>query len=87
MSTDKAWYVYLVKTQLNEFYTGVSTDVDNRIKVHNAGKGSKMLRGSRLPVKLLVKIGPFKKADAHRIEVRVKRLPKRRKYSAMRDLI
>ena len=33
-------------------YTGYTTDVERRLKTHNAGKGAKYTR-ARLPVKLL----------------------------------
>ena len=33
-------------------YTGYTTDVEKRLKTHNAGKGAKYTR-ARLPVKLL----------------------------------
>ncbi|MGO1371186.1 MAG: GIY-YIG nuclease family protein [Senegalia sp. (in: firmicutes)] len=44
-------YVYILRCKDNTLYTGWTVDIDNRLKVHNSGKGAKYTRG-RLPVKL-----------------------------------
>lgn len=35
------WYVYILECLDGSFYTGVTTDVDARMKAHAEGKGSK----------------------------------------------
>ena len=45
-------YVYILKCADETLYTGYTTDLDRRLKVHNAGKGAKYTRG-RLPVRLV----------------------------------
>ena len=45
-------YVYILECADKTLYTGWTVDLDNRLKVHNAGKASKYTRG-RLPVKLV----------------------------------
>ncbi len=47
-----SWYVYVLECSDDSLYTGVTNNLDNRIKVHNLGKGAKALRG-RLPVSLI----------------------------------
>ena len=37
----KKWYVYILECQDGSFYTGVTNDVDARMKAHAEGKGSK----------------------------------------------
>ena len=37
----KQWYVYILECGDGSFYTGVTTDIDARIKAHAEGKGSK----------------------------------------------
>ena len=37
----KQWYVYILECQDGSFYTGVTNDVDARMKAHTEGKGSK----------------------------------------------
>jgi len=48
------WYLYIVRCADNSLYTGISPDVEERIKKHNLGQGSKYVR-SRLPVQLVHK--------------------------------
>ena len=51
MSNPKA-YMYVLTCSDGSLYTGYTTDIERRLKAHNAGKGAKYTR-SRLPVKLL----------------------------------
>ncbi|EFR43991.1 GIY-YIG catalytic domain protein [Streptococcus pseudoporcinus LQ 940-04] len=44
--------MYVLECADKTLYTGYTTDIDRRLKTHNAGKGAKYTR-SRLPVKLL----------------------------------
>jgi len=46
------WYVYIIKCRGFTLYTGVTTDIERRIKEHNRKKGSAYTR-SRLPVTLV----------------------------------
>ena len=48
----KRWYVYMVRCADNSLYTGISNDVEERVKAHNAGKGAKYTR-MRGPVRLV----------------------------------
>ena len=41
----KRWYVYMVRCADNSLYTGISNDVEERVKAHNAGKGARTTRG------------------------------------------
>ena len=45
-------YMYVVQCSDGTLYTGYTTDIDSRLKPHNAGKGAKYTR-PRLPVTLL----------------------------------
>ncbi|MBO5372780.1 MAG: GIY-YIG nuclease family protein [Lachnospiraceae bacterium] len=44
-------YTYIVECSDKTYYTGWTTDIDKRLRVHNAGKGAKYTK-PRLPVKL-----------------------------------
>ena len=48
----KAYTDYVLDVRMASLYTGYTTDVEKRLKTHNAGKGAKYTR-ARLPVKLL----------------------------------
>ncbi len=58
------WWTYLLLTNTGSFYCGISKDVKARVATHNRGKGSKYLRGSRLPAVLLIS-WCFEGEDAH----------------------
>lgn len=45
-------YVYILKCSDNTLYTGWTSNLENRIKVHQSGKGAKYTRG-RLPIELV----------------------------------
>lgn len=51
-SLDPVAYMYVLECSDGSLYTGYTTNLENRLKVHNAGKGAKYTR-ARLPVKLL----------------------------------
>ena len=45
------WYLYILECNDGSYYTGITTDIPNRIELHNKGKGAKYTR-SHKPVKL-----------------------------------
>lgn len=79
------WFVYVVRCADATLYTGIArSDVSRRIEVHNSGKGAKYTRG-RGPVVLQVSAGPMSRADALRLERRLKKLPRADKVRALRQ--
>ena len=68
----KVFFVYVIKNQTNTLYTGISKDIDRRIKLHNNGKGAKFTRGRGL-WQLTYSEGPFEHGDALRRELEIKR--------------
>ena len=47
-------YMYVLECADGSLYTGYTTDVEKRLKTHNAGKGAKYTR-ARLPVNFSTK--------------------------------
>ena len=72
------WYIYLIRCRDGSLYTGITTDVDRRFAEHQAGKGSKYLRG-RNPLTLVFQKKLGSKNLALAIENKVKRLSKTQK--------
>ena len=71
-------YVYIVECSDGTFYTGYTTDIENRLKMHNSGKGAKYTRG-RLPV-ILKHIETYKtKEEAMKREYAIKKLNRQQK--------
>ena len=77
-SLDQSWFIYLLECSDGTFYTGITTDLDKRIKTHNLGSGAKYTRG-RTPVKLLEFITVSTQSEALRLEHQIKKLPKLKK--------
>ncbi len=46
------YHVYIVECANGAYYTGSTNNLENRLKLHNAGHGAKYLRG-KLPVRLV----------------------------------
>ncbi|MCP3660183.1 MAG: GIY-YIG nuclease family protein [Bacteroidetes bacterium] len=72
------YYVYMLKCSDETIYTGYTTNLDNRIKAHNEGKGAKYTRG-RSPVKLIWSKGFSSLSKALKEEIRIKNLTRKQK--------
>jgi putative endonuclease len=74
----KQWHVYILECQDGSFYTGVTTDIDSRIKAHAEGKGSKYVY--RKGFKKLLRAKPCKdKSEACKCEYAIKKLSRNQK--------
>ena len=78
----KSWMTYLLLCADGKIYCGVTNDMEKRLDAHNRGTASRFTR-ARLPVTLLATSRAMGKAEAFRLEYRVKRLPKTKKLSAL----
>jgi putative endonuclease len=72
------WHVYLLKCSDNTIYTGITNDIDERIRQHNEGKGAKYTRG-RTPVVLIKSFEVGSKSQALKEEYRIKQLSRQQK--------
>jgi len=72
------YYVYILECADNTLYAGYTNDLDNRIKVHNQGKGAKYTR-VRLPVKLVYSEIRDNKSDALKREYQIKQMTRKQK--------
>lgn len=71
-------YIYIVECSDKTLYTGYTNNLDNRIKVHNQGKGAKYTR-MRLPVKLVYFEEFDNKSDACKREYFIKQMSRKEK--------
>jgi len=72
---EKFWFVYLLECQDGSFYTGVTNDLNKRMKIHAEGKGSKYVRQKRFK-KLLRAKECENKSVAQKAECQIKKLHK-----------
>lgn len=49
---EQVWYLYILRCGDGTFYTGITTDIERRLKMHQTGKGAKYTRG-RGPLTLM----------------------------------
>ena len=78
----ESWIAYLLLCADGKIYCGVTNDMEKRLDAHNRGIASRFTR-ARLPVELLATSRVLGKAEAFRLEYRIKRLPKNRKLAAL----
>lgn len=69
----RSWFVYILRCNDGSLYTGISNDVEARVKRHNEGKGSKYIRAKR-PATLVYTQEFTTKSEALRREIEIKAL-------------
>ena len=76
------YYMYVLSCADDSLYAGYTTDVEQRVATHNAGKGAKYT-ARRLPVKLLAFATFDTKHAAMSAEYHFKRIPRAEKLSLL----
>ena len=72
------WFLYILKCCDGSFYTGITKDLDRRLKSHQAGKASRYTRSHR-PVEMIYHEPCSNRAMALLRECAVKKLPRKKK--------
>ena len=72
---EKQWYVYILECCDGSYYTGVTNDVDKRMKAHAEGKGSKYVYKKGFKELIKIKLCESK-SDACKCEYAIKKLPR-----------
>jgi len=73
------WHVYLLECADHTLYTGITNDLDRRVKEQNSSKlGAKYTRG-RQPVVLKYSKPLSSRSDALKEELRIKKLSRKEK--------
>jgi len=80
----KTWYLYMVRCNKGQLYTGISTDVARRFAAHASGKGAKFLRGKG-PLTLLFQKQVGSHSEALKLELQVKKMSKLAKERWIRE--
>jgi putative endonuclease len=80
-----AWFVYILKCADGTFYTGVTTDIERRLKEHNDSKlGAKYTRVRRPVCLVLSESYPNRSASQIR-EAAIKKLTREEKQLLLKD--
>jgi putative endonuclease len=72
------YVVYILLCADNTLYTGITNNLERRLKQHNAGKASKYTR-ARLPVQLFHSFEVADKSEALKEEYKIKQLSREEK--------
>lgn len=79
-STSRDWTVYVIRCRDRSLYTGITTDLDRRLRQHNAGRASRYTR-SRLPVKLVHREAQPDQSTALKRELAIKKMSRAQKLA------
>ena len=74
----EGWSLYILRCGDGSFYTGVTTDIDRRFKMHQEGKASRYTR-THQPVSLIYSEPCGSRSQALARECAVKSLPREKK--------
>ena len=74
------WFLYILKCRDASLYTGITKDIERRLKMHSEGKGARYTR-TRLPVEMVYQETCRTRTEALVRECAVKALPKPRKLA------
>lgn len=76
------WTVYILRCADGTLYTGMTDDMEKRLKAHNSGKGAKYTRG-RTPVEMVYHESCADKSAALKREIAIKKLTRKEKLKLM----
>ena len=82
-----SYYVYIVRCSDNSLYTGITTDINRRIREHNETKKGAKYTKSRRPVSLVYSALIGDRSSAQKEEYRIKKLSKIKKQELVDNWI
>ena len=65
------WNIYIILCSDDSLYTGITTDIERRLRQHGTGRGAKYFRGRR-PERLLYLESGHSRSSAGKREVEIK---------------
>jgi putative endonuclease len=78
--------IYILLCSDNTLYTGITNDIEARMKKHSEGKGAKYVR-ARLPFKLVYTEKVESKSEALKREFAIKRLSRTEKLELIKGVM
>lgn len=72
------WFLYILRCSDHSLYTGITKDIEKRMKMHSEGKGARYTR-TRLPLEIVYQEICKNRTEALIRECAVKALPKLKK--------
>ncbi len=83
MKKHKDWHVYIIQTESGKLYTGITTNIERRLKEHQNKKGAKYFRTEK--PKSIVFIERYgNRSLATKREIEIKKLSKSKKLELIK---
>ena len=67
------WHVYIILCSDNSLYTGITTNMERRLRQHESGRGAKYFRG-RQPLELVYLENGHTRSSAGKREAEIKNM-------------
>lgn len=74
------WVVYILKFNNGNFYTGITNNLEKRIKAHMSGRGSKYVYAHG-EFEVVFTLGCENRSEASKIECKIKKMTKKEKIN------
>jgi len=82
-SLNKFWQVYIIRCCDSKLYTGITNNLERRIKAHNSGNGCRFTK-YRTPIKLLYNESCPDRSAALKREASIKAFPRKQKLALIK---
>lgn len=79
------WYTYILETQDTRLYTGITNDIDRRMKMHKNGKAARFTRIFRFKELLYTEECGEKRSDALKREREIKKFTREAKLKLIAE--
>lgn len=86
IKTKENWSLYILRCSDGSLYTGITKDLERRLKMHNDGKASRYTR-TRRPVELAYQENCGTHAQALVRECKIKTFPKEKKQGLIDGVV
>lgn len=87
IKSEAEWHVYIVQCSDETLYTGITTNLMERISQHNSEKGGAKYTKSRQPVKLVYSEQAGTRSSATKREYTIKNMSKAQKVELIKSLV
>ena len=81
-----AYHVYVLRCRDGSLYTGITNDLERRLRAHEAGRGSKYVR-TRRPFRLVYSEEAEDRSSALKAEIRIKGMARQEKLRMIRESV
>ena len=83
---DQEWFFYIVRCKDDSLYSGITNDLEGRLREHNRGTGAKYTCGRR-PVTLVYSEKHVNISEARKREVQIKGWSRHKKEQLINGLL